>query len=312
MKTYLAEQLEGKCHAVGRCAAVHQFPCHGDRGHRGTGVIRWRGQAHFRGALTPGSARFRGERHRFFRVRRDALLAGDERAKDPAAGFPASPRAVEAAQQTEPVEGGDHPVEALIVEGGPVRNTRDPEAALHVGGLRERHTPHRGSAGVTLALVPITKSLSKTPFDCGYPELNQFFRHSARKNDRLSIGKTFVAVTETDEPAGYLTVSTAQIAAESLSDELKATLRRFPGPTFRNGKLAVDRRFQGSGVGRWLLTRAFQKAVDVSQQVGLFAVLVDAIDETAKTFHVKYGFVPLEGNPLILFLPLATTKAAMQ
>ena len=165
---------------------------------------------------------------------------------------------------------------------------------------------------MTLSLVPITKSLSKAPFDCGYPELNQFFRRYALKNDRLSIGKTFVAVTEADEPAGYLTVSTAQIAAESLSDELKATLPRYPVPAFRIGKLAVDLRFQGSGVGRWLLTHAFQKAVDVSQQVGLFAVLVDAIDETAKTFYVKYGFVPLEGHPLILFLPLATIKAAMQ
>ena len=165
---------------------------------------------------------------------------------------------------------------------------------------------------MTLSLVPINRLLSRAPFDCGYPELNQFFRHYALKNDRLSIGKTFVAVTETDEPAGYLTVTTAQIAAESLSDELKATLPRYPVPAFRIGKLAVDLRFQGCGVGRWLLTHAFQKAVDVSQQVGLFAVLVDAIDETAKTFYVKYRFIPLEGHPLILCLPLATIKAAMQ
>lgn len=165
---------------------------------------------------------------------------------------------------------------------------------------------------MTLSLVPVTKSLSKAPFDCGYPELNQYLRYYALKNDRLSIGKTFVAVTETNQTAGYLTVSTAQIVAESLPDELKALLPRYPVPAFRIGKLAVDLQFQGSGVGRWLLTQAFQKAVDVSHQVGLFAVLVDAIDEKAKAFYLKYGFIPFEGYPLTLFLPLATIKAAMQ
>ena len=165
---------------------------------------------------------------------------------------------------------------------------------------------------MNLTLGPVTKALSKAPFDCGYPELNRFFRHYALKNDRLSIGKTFVATTETDQVAGYLTVSMAEIAAESLPDELKATLPRYPVPAFRIGKLAVDLRFQGSGVGKWLLTQAFKKAVEVSGQIGMFAVLVDAIDEKAKTFYLKYGFIPFAGHPLTLFLPIATIKAAMQ
>jgi hypothetical protein len=60
-----------------------------------------------------------------------------------------------------------------------------------------------------------------------------------------------------------------------------------------------------------LLTQALKKAVEVSASVGLYAVLVDAIDEKAKSFYVKYGFIPFEGHPLTLFLPLATIKAAI-
>lgn len=162
-----------------------------------------------------------------------------------------------------------------------------------------------------LSLVPVTKAVTKASFDCGHPELNQYFRHYAYKNDQLSIGKTFVAITETQEVAGYVTLSTAQIVAESLPDELKEKLPRYPVPAFRIGKLAVDLRFQAAGVGRWMLTQAFQKAVAVSQNVGLFAVVVDAIDDKAKRFYLKYGFTPFEGHPLTLFLPLVTIKAAM-
>jgi GNAT superfamily N-acetyltransferase len=162
-----------------------------------------------------------------------------------------------------------------------------------------------------LSLVPVTKPLTKAVFDCGYPELNQYFRQYAYKNDQLSIGKTFVAITEADQVAGYMTISTAQITAESLPEDLRAKLPRYPVPAFRIGKLAVDLRFQGCGSGRWLLTQALKKAVEVSASVGLYAVLVDAIDEKAKSFYTKYGFISFEGYPLTLFLPLATIKAAI-
>jgi GNAT superfamily N-acetyltransferase len=164
---------------------------------------------------------------------------------------------------------------------------------------------------MNLTLVPINKALSKAPFDCGYPELNQYLRQFAFKNDQLSIGKTFLAMTDGHELAGYLTISTAQVAAETLPAVLKAKLPRYPVPAFRIGKLAVDAHFQGSGVGSWLLTHAFQKVVEISQNVGLYAAIVDAIDERAKGFYLKYGFAPFEDHPLVLFIPIATIKAAM-
>lgn len=165
---------------------------------------------------------------------------------------------------------------------------------------------------MTLALVPVTKALTKAPFSCGYAELDSYFRLYAFKNDRLSIGKTFVALTDAREVAGYVTVSAAQIEVDSLPEDIKAKLPRYPVPAFRIGKLAVDLRFQGAGVGRWLLTEALKRAIEVSREIGLFAVLVDAIDEKAKGFYLKYGFIPFEGHPLTLVLPLATVTSAMK
>lgn len=163
---------------------------------------------------------------------------------------------------------------------------------------------------MTLSLSPISKSLQKSPFDCGNPVLNDYFRFYAFKNDQLFIGKTFVALDKTEAVAGYMTLSNAQIEVDLLPDTLRAKLPLYPVPSFRIGKLAVDLRYQGLGVGAWLLRSALEKALSVSASVGLYAVIVDAFDEKAKTFYLKYGFIPFAEYPLTLFLPLATIASA--
>jgi hypothetical protein len=59
------------------------------------------------------------------------------------------------------------------------------------------------------------------------------------------------------------------------------------------------------------LRESLGKAVEVPRSVGVLAVVVDAMDETAKGFYLKYGFVAFRDHPLTLFLPLATIKGAM-
>jgi GNAT superfamily N-acetyltransferase len=163
---------------------------------------------------------------------------------------------------------------------------------------------------VRLGLVPISKALQKAPFDCGYPELNDHFRLYALKNDRLSIGKTFVAVDAKEGVVGYVTLASAQVEARTLPESLRAKLPRYPVPALRIAKLAVDTRFQGKGAGAWLLRKSLEKALSVSTEVGLYVVIVDAIDEKAKGFYLKYGFVAFTEYPLTLFLPLATIARA--
>jgi hypothetical protein len=51
------------------------------------------------------------------------------------------------------------------------------------------------------------------------------------------------------------------------------------------------------------LKHALRKAIEVSNNVGLYVVLVDAIDEQAKGFYLKFGFLPFDEKPLTLFLP---------
>jgi GNAT superfamily N-acetyltransferase len=161
-----------------------------------------------------------------------------------------------------------------------------------------------------VSFVPITKALQKAPFDCGNQVLNEYFKLYAFKNDKLSIGKTFVALDGEKQVVGYMTLASAQIEFVTIPESLRSKLPRYPVPAFRIANLAVDKRSQGTGIGAMLLRSALERALSVSASVGVYAVLVDAIDEKAKSFYRKYGFIPFEERPSTLFLPLATIATA--
>jgi predicted GNAT family N-acyltransferase len=72
------------------------------------------------------------------------------------------------------------------------------------------------------------------------------------------------------------------------------------------GKLAVDNSVKGKGLGGELLADALYRIVRTSQEIGIFAVRVDAIDLQAKEFYLKHEFIPFQDSQLSLFLPLET------
>lgn len=147
-------------------------------------------------------------------------------------------------------------------------------------------------------------------FDCGDAALNDFLLRQAGQQQRRGFGKTYVALADDGVTVtGYVTVSAGQVATTSLSAQLK--LPRYPAPMLRIGRLAVDVHHQGEGIGQDLLAFALRLAVEFSQRVGLYAVVVDAKHDKAKAFYVKLGFIACTDNPLCLYLPIATLEQSI-
>ena len=146
-------------------------------------------------------------------------------------------------------------------------------------------------------------------FDCGDAALNDFLLRQAGQQQRRGFGKTYVALADDGVSViGFVTVSASQVATSALSPQAK--LPRYPAPVLRIGRLAVDARHQGKGVGQDLLAFALRLAVEFSQRVGLYAVVADAKHDKAKAFYVKLGFIVCVDNPLCLYLPVATLERA--
>lgn len=153
----------------------------------------------------------------------------------------------------------------------------------------------------------LDSSCEKSQFDCGYPQLNQFLQKYASQNYQKNYSLTFVATREESNIVlGYYSVSASSIEFINLPDSVKKTLPKYPAPVMLIGQLAVDKTMQGQGLGKILLIHALKKAVKISEEMGIFAVRVDAIDEKSKNFYLKYGFIPLINYPFSLILPIRT------
>ena len=151
----------------------------------------------------------------------------------------------------------------------------------------------------------------KASFDCGKPELNNYLRQIAGQHVKKSLARVYVASDESD-PAlivAYYSLNGCEIRSEELPDPLR---KKFPAriPAVRMGRLAVARAHQGQGIGEQMLFHAMWNVSKVDAIIGAAALLVDAKDEEAKRFYVRYGFLELPDRPLTLFLPIARVKDA--
>ncbi len=97
-----------------------------------------------------------------------------------------------------------------------------------------------------------------------------------------------------------------EIDLSALFEARRRKLPKHPVPVARMGRLAVDKLTQGQGLGRFLLVDAMKKVQGAASAVGVFALLVEAKDDNAKRFYIKYGFTELVDEPMTLFLPLAS------
>ena len=80
-------------------------------------------------------------------------------------------------------------------------------------------------------------------------------------------------------------------------------------PTILLGRLAVDNRYKGQKLGRFLLVHAMWRSALIASMVGAVALEVDVVQDDVLGFYKGYGFEVLKDNPLHLYLPIKTIEA---
>ncbi len=146
----------------------------------------------------------------------------------------------------------------------------------------------------------------RVSFDCGEPSLNEYLQRFARQNAELFLGRTYVLVVPGQTRIeGYYTISSGSVAREELSEK---RLPRYPVPVVLVGRLAVDRTAQGQGFGELLLLDALKRSAQLAQHLGIYAVVVDALNEQARNFYRKYGFAETQSDPMRLYLPIKKVR----
>ncbi len=152
----------------------------------------------------------------------------------------------------------------------------------------------------------------RSSFACGEEALDRYLRTQATQDIRRRIATCFVGIeVATGHLAAYYTIASAGIPTTELPPDLIRHLPRYPTlPAVRIGRLAVDMKFHGRGLGGSLLADAVRRTLQAPPAV--FTLLVDAKNEQAVAFYLHFGFQRLASQPRTLFLPLATAEKLLR
>ena len=145
----------------------------------------------------------------------------------------------------------------------------------------------------------------RASFDCGKEPLNRFLKEVARQSADRNLGVTQVVVPEPGAASvmGYFTLVTRTVEAAVVPEK---RLPQGPLGVVLLGRLAVDTRYQGQGLGKRMLLRAMAETEAASRHIGIWALLLDAIDDDARAwyFQLDFGFKPVIDDPNRLYVPV--------
>ncbi|HVN20306.1 MAG TPA: GNAT family N-acetyltransferase [Dongiaceae bacterium] len=158
---------------------------------------------------------------------------------------------------------------------------------------------------------PISEAHDLTQFDCGnYPTLNGWLRRFALTNQKNESARTYV-VHRGASVLGYYSISAGSVSLEEAPSRIGKGLARHPIPVILLARLTVDKNEQGTGLGKALLKDALIRIARAADIVGARAVLVHAIDESAKRFYQHFDFEPSPIHEFQLMLLMKDLRASM-
>ncbi len=150
-------------------------------------------------------------------------------------------------------------------------------------------------------------------FDSGRPELDEWLQRYAGQNERRGSSRSFVVADEGDRVIAYYTLVASEVeVSDATRTVARGMSRRFPIPACRLARLAVDRGEQGKGLGAAVLADALTRAVRAAEQVGMRAIVVDAIDDAAAAFYRRFGLEPVTDDGLVLMTTVSNVLAAVE
>jgi GNAT superfamily N-acetyltransferase len=154
---------------------------------------------------------------------------------------------------------------------------------------------------------PLAVSHRLDGFDCGEVELDDWLRRRALANQASGASRTFVVADQDGVVIGYYALAAGAVSHQLATSGVRRNMPD-PVPVLVLGRLAVDRRAQGQHLGASLLQDAVHRAVAVSRDAGVRALLVHALHEKARQFYEHYGFQPSPLHPMTLMLRLSGVK----
>lgn len=154
---------------------------------------------------------------------------------------------------------------------------------------------------------PLSAAHRLDGFDCGEAALDEWLKRRAMANQLGGASRTFVVAGHDKSVLGYYALAAGAVAHQTATRQVRRNMPD-PVPVMVLGRLAIDRRAQGAKLGAALLQDAVNRAVAVSHNAGVRALLVHALHDRAKQFYEHYGFRASPTHPMTLMLRIGSVR----
>jgi GNAT superfamily N-acetyltransferase len=151
----------------------------------------------------------------------------------------------------------------------------------------------------------------RAQFQSGVKEVDEWIATKALQQQEKHLSVTKVLVDDSNAIGGYYTLATGQVDFSELPLRVTKRLPRRLLPVAVLAWLGVNKTHQGQGLGRLLLAQALRDCHDAGETFAFVAVILDCINDAAKTFYLHWDFEELPGHPNRLFLSIKRLKAMM-
>jgi GNAT superfamily N-acetyltransferase len=146
-------------------------------------------------------------------------------------------------------------------------------------------------------------------FDSGNIQLDNWLKQRALKNELEGASRTYVLCSD-NAIVAYYCLANGAVAQTVATGRVRRNMPD-PIPVMVIGRLAVDRHWQGKGIGRALLRDAILRTLQAAEIAGIRAILVQAISEEAKQFYEKCGFAASPIEPMILMVKVSDARSLL-
>jgi GNAT superfamily N-acetyltransferase len=146
-------------------------------------------------------------------------------------------------------------------------------------------------------------------FDSGEPVLDEWLRRRAWANQESGASRTYV-VCEAKRVVAWYALASGAIAQAGVPGKFR---RNMPDsiPVVVLARLAVDRNYQGRGVGRALFRDAARRVAHAADTIGIRGIVVHAISENARKLYIALGFEPSPAEAMTLVVTLRDIRATL-
>jgi GNAT superfamily N-acetyltransferase len=157
---------------------------------------------------------------------------------------------------------------------------------------------------------PLTDDHQIDSFDSGETVVDDWLRRRARANQATGASRTYV-VCEGKRVVAYYALASGAIAQAAAPGRFRRNMPD-PIPVVVLARLAVDRNYQGRGLGRALFRDAARRAEHAADAIGIRGIVVHAISEEARKFYIALGFDPCPAESMTLVVTLPDVRSTLE